>query len=60
MTYSNSTIDARAPYGTHLVPPGPFEGVSSIRAVTRVTFDRNPMTGSTVTDATPAAGTPTT
>jgi len=56
---SNGTIDARDPYGTHLFPPGPFGGVSDVRPVTRVTFDVNPATGSTITSAaTPTAGTP--
>ena len=62
LTFSNGTIDVRDPYGTHLFPPGSFGGgVSDIRPVTRVTFDRNPMTGSTVTaPATPTAATPST
>ena len=55
VTYSGVTLDGRDQYGTHLFPPGPFPLPSS----TRVTFDRNPATGSTVVEATPTAATPT-
>ena len=54
MAYVDGTIDVRDPYGTLLFPAGPSEAPTS----TRVTFDVNPMTGSTVTDATPEAATP--
>lgn len=51
ITASGGTLDARDANGVHLFPPGPFETGPS----TRVTFDNNPMTGSTVTTpATPA------
>ena len=57
LTYSAGTLDVRDSYGTPLFPAGPFESPAS----TRVTFDVNPATGSTVTEmpATPDAGTPT-
>jgi len=57
LTYSAGTLDVRDSYGTPLFPAGPFESPAS----TRVTFDVNPPTGSTVTEmpATPDAGTPT-
>jgi hypothetical protein len=57
LTYSNGAVNLRDPYGAPLIPPGPFENGPS----TRVTFDVNPATGSTVTaPATPAVATPTT
>jgi len=56
VTHSGGTIDVRDPYGTPLFPAGPFDILSS----TRVTFDVNPATDSTVTEAPPAAATPTT
>ncbi len=58
ITASGGTLDARDANGVHLFPPGPFETGPS----TRVTFDNNPMTGSTVTTpatpATPEVATP--
>lgn len=55
MTYSGGTIDVRDVHGALLFPAGPSDSPPS----TRVTFDRNPMTGSTVgAPATPAAATP--
>ena len=55
LTRSSGTIDVRDQYGTPRCPAGPWTVLPS----TRVTFDVNPATGSTVTEATPAAGTPT-
>lgn len=54
---ADATLDLRAHYGTHLFPPGPFGSGSA----TRVTFDVNPATGSTVAapPATPEAASPT-
>ena len=53
LTYADATIDVRDAHGTPLFS-GPFDVAPS----TRVTSDHNPMTGCTVTDATPAAATP--
>jgi hypothetical protein len=57
ITASGGTVDARDANGVHLFPPGPFETAP----YTRVTFDTNPMTGSTESPpATPTGATPTT
>jgi len=53
LTYSNGSIEVRDVSGTVLFSTDDFD----VPASTRVTFDHNPMTGSTVT-GTPEAGTP--
>jgi len=56
LTYAGGSIDVRDVHGAVLFASDEFPVPTS----TRVTFDVNPATGSTVTQATPAAGTPTT
>ena len=51
----SGNLDVRIPNGAPIVAVPDFPWVA-----TRVTFDRNPATGSTITQATPTAGTPTT
>ena len=53
LTRSSSTIDIRDPYGAPV-----FSREFPLGPSTRVTFDRNPATGSTIPEATPTASRP--